>query len=160
VRQKLLAAGFVEAPDEKSAALLVGFDYGVGAPRNKIESRPAPGPYYGLGPWGPGWGWGGRYGWHSAFYGGWYDPFFDNREYYTVTQYNSFAEVRIRRAADRQAVFEGHAETISQTNDLTKLVPNLVTAMFTGFPGRSGESVRVELDPRDPAKPPVVKPLK
>lgn len=158
VRQRLVGFGFVEAPAD-NASLIVSFDYGVGAPRTKIESRP--GFYGGAGWWGPGWGgWGGggfgRRGWYSSFYGGWYDPFYAPRDIYSVTQYNSFADVRIRRMADKQAVFEGHAETVGQTNDLTKLVPNLVTAIFTNFPGRSGETVRVQFDPADPSKAPII----
>jgi hypothetical protein len=56
-------------------------------------------------------------------------------------------------------VFEGRAETVSSSNNLTRLVPNLVTAMFTNFPGSSGETVRVRFDPAKPAVPPTVKPI-
>jgi hypothetical protein len=31
-------------------------------------------------------------------------------------------------------------------------VPNLVTAMFTGFPGNSGETVRISVAPEDGGK--------
>jgi hypothetical protein len=53
----------------------------------------------------------------------------------------------ISRTADNQRLFEGHAKTTSTGSDLTKLVPNLVEAMFTNFPGRSGETVRVTVPP-------------
>ena len=43
-------------------------------------------------------------------------------------------------------VFEGRAESTTRSSDLTKLVPNLVEAMFQGFPGNSGQTVRVKID--------------
>ena len=45
------------------------------------------------------------------------------------------------------ACSKGSAEAMSRSNDLTKLVPNLIEAMFTGFPGNSGEKVRITLAP-------------
>jgi hypothetical protein len=53
----------------------------------------------------------------------------------------------IRRTSDGQAVFEGMAQARSRTDDLPELVPNLVEAMFTGFPGTSGETVRITVAP-------------
>ena len=44
-------------------------------------------------------------------------------------------------AATMPSLFEGHAKARSQTDNLRLLVPNLIEAMFTGFPGRSGEQV-------------------
>ena len=46
-----------------------------------------------------------------------------------------------------EALFEGHAEAQSRDNNLQTLVPNLVEAMFTGFPGNSGERVRITVAP-------------
>jgi hypothetical protein len=40
-------------------------------------------------------------------------------------------------------MFEGLAQAHSRNNQLPLLVPNLVEAMFTGFPGNSGETVRI-----------------
>ena len=59
-------------------------------------------------------------------------------------------DLRINRNTDKKSVFEGRAETVSNSNNLTRLVPNLVTAMFTNFPGSSGETVRVRFDPAKP----------
>ena len=38
---------------------------------------------------------------------------------------------------------------MSRSNKLQYLVPNLVEAMFTGFPGNSGETVRITIAPED-----------
>ena len=77
-------------------------------------------------------------------------------EVYSTTLFNSFVAMRISRTGDNQSVFEGRAETVSHTNDLTRLVPPLIDALFTGFPGNSGETIRVRLpDPPKTAQRPV-----
>jgi hypothetical protein len=77
-----------------------------------------------------------------------------------VTTYNAVVAMRINRSGDKQSLFEGRAETVSSSNNLTQLVPNLVTAMFTNFPGNSGETVRVRFDPAKPGVAPTVKPVR
>ena len=42
-------------------------------------------------------------------------------------------------------LFDGRAMARSRTNRLDLLLPSLVDAMFTGFPGRSGETVRITI---------------
>ncbi len=162
VRQRLLANGYVEAATPAQSNLTVKLDYTVGPPREKLETRP--GPNWGWGPyWGPGYGrFGGGFGWGG--YGGWgfgpwgaYGPW-SNQEVYSITQYNAALALKIERTADKASVFEGRAETVSTSNNLTKLVPNLVTAIFTNFPGGNGETVRVSFDPANPGKPAVVRP--
>ena len=53
----------------------------------------------------------------------------------------------INRKADGQRVFEGSAKALSRDDNLTYLVPNLVEAIFTGFPGNSGETVKISIAP-------------
>ena len=69
---------------------------------------------------------------------------------YTV--YKSFLDLDIRRRGDNAGLFEGHAKARSQTDNLGTLVPNLVEAMFTGFPGRSGETVKITVPPPQRAR--------
>ncbi len=57
--------------------------------------------------------------------------------------------MRIDRTADGKRLFEGEAKAMSRTDNLTYLVPNLIDAMFTGFPGNSGETVRITIKPED-----------
>jgi hypothetical protein len=171
VRQKLIAAGFQEASSADTSALTVMLDYTVTAPREKVQTRfngfggwgGGFGPGFGWGPyWGGGWGgfggWGGGFGpgfggWGGGFGGGW------GNDVYSVTTYNSVVAIRINRNADKHSVFEGRAETMSSSNNLARLVPQLVTALFTNFPGNSGETVRVRFDPAKPDVPPTVKPI-
>ena len=123
-------------------------------PRERIETRPGFG--YGFGPYGyGGFGYGGFYGRGFGYggfgYGGWgYGGFGDYPEVYSQTIYNSHVDLRINRTVDNVAVFEGRAETVATTNDLTKLVPNLITAVFTNFPGNSGQTIRVQVDAKHP----------
>jgi len=167
VRQKLVAVGFQEASSPETAALTVQLDYTVSAPREKVQSR------LGFGGWGggfgPGWGWGPYWGGGWGGYGGWghgfggiggFGGFGGGNSVYSVTNYNTVVAIRINRNADKRSVFEGRAETVSSSNNLARLVPNLVTAIFTNFPGSSGETVRVRFDPAKPDVAPTVKPIR
>ena len=55
--------------------------------------------------------------------------------------------LKIDRRADGTRLFEGQAEAVSRSNKLQYLVPNLVEAMFTDFPGNSGETLRISIAP-------------
>jgi hypothetical protein len=156
VRQNLIAQGYSEASSRDAATLVVSLDYGVDEGRQQVIERPGFGRPFGYG-YGFGYGRFGRpyysrfgyYGRRSPFYFGWDDPFwglgYDDIDVYTV--YNSFLDLDIRRTGDGQKVFEGTAKARSRTDDLRTLVPNLVEAMFTGFPGNSGEQVKITVPP-------------
>jgi hypothetical protein len=145
VEAKLAQQGYTPVAEPSQAQLLVRFDYGVDKGRERIRSTgfndPFWGPWYGprrFGYWGP---------WRGGLWSyGWYDPWFDNDvESYTV--YTSGIDLKIDRRADGKRLFEGKAEAVSTSNRLQYLVPNLVEAMFTGFPGNSGETVRISVAP-------------
>ncbi|WP_091146567.1 DUF4136 domain-containing protein [Novosphingobium sp. CF614] len=151
VRERLARLGYAPVEDPGKASMIVRFDYGVDSGRERVRSTgPTPfwGPWYGYGPYGP-YGFYGarRFGyWGGPWHYGWYDPFFDNGiEAYTV--YTSGVSLKIDRAADGERLFEGKAEAVSASNRLQYLVPNLVEAMFTGFPGNSGDTVRITVAP-------------
>lgn len=169
VADRLASLGYRPTNSVESADLLVRFDYGVDQGRERVRQTGFRDPFYD--PW-HGYGYG-RYGgysrfgrpigyWGPSYYGrghygrpwsyGFYDPFFDNGlDVYTV--YNSAIEMKIDQRATGQRLFEGRAEAVSTSNRLQYLVPNLVEAMFTDFPGRSGETVRISVAPENqPAK--------
>ena len=163
VSRRLEAVGYRPAADPRAATLVVNFDYAVTMPRERIETRPGFGFGYGYGGFGyggfspyGGFGYGGGYYGRGFDYGGFgYGPygfggFGDYPETYSQTIYNSHVDLRINRAGDNVAVFEGRAETVANTNDLTRLVPNLITAIFTNFPGNNGQTVRVQVDAKHP----------
>ncbi|TMJ12631.1 MAG: DUF4136 domain-containing protein [Alphaproteobacteria bacterium] len=155
VRRHLLAQGYAEAPSPQAATLIVSLEYGVDDGRQQVRSTPGFGGYGGFGysPWGFHRPYYSRFGYgrgfRSPFYYGWDDPFwgagYDDIDVYTV--FTSFLDMDIKRAADGQSVFEGTAKARSRSDDLQLLVPNLVEAMFTGFPGNSGEQIRITVPP-------------
>jgi hypothetical protein len=142
---QLQKVGYVPG-DPATADMVVEFDYGVDKGRDKIDMW-GPDPYWG--PWRGGRRWGG--GWGGGFYGGhgwgygFYDPWFDDVSVTTV--YTSAIDVKIKRRSDGQRLFEGKAEAVSPSNRLPYVVPNLLEALFTGFPGHQGETVRISVPP-------------
>ena len=151
VRRHLIAQGFTEAGGGRGASLIVTLDYGVDNGRERVVSTPGLGySPFGYGAFGrPYFSRFGYYGRRrSPFYWGWHDPFWGGNDVRSYTVYTSFLDMDIRRP-DGQAVFEGLAQAQSRTNALPVLVPNLVEAMFTGFPGNNGERVRITV-PDDP----------
>jgi hypothetical protein len=161
VRQQMIANGFAEAPSPEAATVKVLLDYGVGAPREQIQTRPGVG-WGGAGWGGPGWG-GGAWGWNPYWGGGWgagwgggwggWGGGWGAPEVYSVTRFPVTMALKIVRNADKANLFEGRAETTASNNNLTSLMPNLVRAMFTDFPGKSGQTVRVRFNPNRPDQP-------
>ena len=154
VRRHMIEQGYSEAPSAQAASLVVSLAYGVDDGRQQVVTRPAMGwGRFGYGGFGyrPYWSRFGGYGrLRSPFYYGWDDPFWyrgygDDIDVYTV--YTSYLDMDIKRAGDGDSVFEGTARARSRTDDLGVLVPNLVEAMFTGFPGNSGETVKITVAP-------------
>lgn len=154
VSQRLAQQGYRPAEGQGGAQLVVTLNYGVDNGREKIVSRPDPFGYGGFG-WGGygGFGYGGfgRFG-YRPYYLGWNDPFFygggfGGTQIDSYTYYTSHLEMTIARTADGTRLFEGRAKARSADDNLTALVPNLVDAMFTNFPGRSGEEVRITIPP-------------
>jgi hypothetical protein len=150
VAQHLVAEGYRPASSRGDATLIVSLDYGVDNGQQRIVSRTTPGYYGGFGR--PYFSRFGYYGWRrSPFYWGWHDPFWGGTEIDSYTVYQSFVDLDIRRASDGQAVFEGLAQARSRRNQLQVLVPNLVEALFTNFPGNNGETVRITV-PDEPRR--------
>ncbi|MBZ6378106.1 hypothetical protein B5C34_01510 [Pacificimonas flava] len=143
VAGELIDEGYREVANPEAADLIVALDYGVGDPREKVATRP--GSYGGFARY--------RYGWYGYRYPIFYDPWFygypgmHDRDVYSYTVYNAFLDMVIREDSG-EPVFEGRAMTTSRDNDLPELVPNLVTAMFTDFPGNNGRTIRVKV-PQD-----------
>lgn len=167
VSQQLQAQGYARAGSANQATMIVqlGYDVDKGTERRVVD-RFGPvgydpfysgfyspygrfgsrfdsrfGVYYGR-PYYSRFGYYGAY--RSPYYYGWDDPYWFGgpsvREY---TEYKSEVDLDIRRRIDNQQLFDGRAQARSTTDDTQVLVPNLIQAMFTGFPGRSGESIRI-----------------
>jgi len=164
VAQAMQAQGYAAAPSPQAATMLVKVDYGVDEGTTEYRMDPmyrsrmySPygryySPYYGgyYGSWGRPLYRSRYYRGYDPFYYGWDDPFYspfdDPIDRYTV--YRSHLELDIVRRADNAPLFEGKAQARSATGNLQSIVPNLVEAMFTGFPGRSGETIKITVPPR------------
>lgn len=147
VENEMREQGYTPVANPEQATLLVRFDYGVDKGRERVRSTgfshsPFWSPWYGygrMGYWGPYRG--------GPWSYGWYDPWFGGNEIEAYTVYTSGVDMKIDRRVDGVRLFEGKAEAVSRSNKLQYLVPNLVEAMFTGFPGNSGETVRITVAP-------------
>ena len=149
VKAEMERLGYTQATPE-SATMLVRFDYGVDNGRERVRSTGS--------------------SFHDPFWDPWYrDPFYRSRYFHrhglwsygfndpwlgepdvrSYTVYTSGIELKIDRASTGERLFEGKAQAVSTSNRLQYLVPNLVDAMFTDFPGNSGEAVRITIKPED-----------
>ena len=160
VRRNLTALGYTEASSARDASFIVTLDYGVDQGRERVIATPDPfgDPWgyrgFGYRPYWSRWGYGGFGRYRSPFFWGWHDPFWGGGyDVQSYTLYTSFLDMDIKRTADGRSLFEGHAQARSQSNELPRLVPNLIEAMFTGFPGNSGETVHITVMPERQARP-------
>ena len=163
VARQLEARGYRPAGAPQAADLLVTLDYGVDQGATHVETDPflhsrLRDPYWGSFYGSPYYSRYGYWGRRSPFYYGWDDPLWYRSGYYgggyyrgairSYTVYKSFLDMDIVRRADNSQLFQGHVKARSQTDELGALVPNLVEAMFTDFPGRSGETVKITVPAR------------
>jgi len=173
VAQQLAARGYRQAASTAAADMLVKVRYDVDEGTTEYTVDPfARSRYYNRfyrGYYDPFYGgyfgrpYYSRYGYYSRyrdpFYWGWDDPFWYHSPYagygpgyrepireYTV--YKSELELDIVRRVDNAPLFDGKAVARSQTDELERLVPNLIEAMFTGFPGQNGKTVRITVPAR------------
>ncbi len=158
VEEEMALLGYSQAASAEDASLLVRFDYGVDNGRERVRSTGfGRDPFYS--PWRtysrrvayrdrngrlrvayvPTGRWG--YGWH--------DPFFGGNDIVSYTVFTSGIDLKIDDNATGERLFEGQAKALSRSNNLQYLVPNLVEAMFTDFPGNSGETVRISVAPEE-----------
>jgi Domain of unknown function (DUF4136) len=158
VAGEMQRVGYLPAAPGSPADLTVTLDYGVdeGKERTVVDRDPFYDPWWGHGRFG---------GLYSRPYvvrtrhgyryiHGWNDPFlyggagfgggYDVRSF---TVFTSGIDMKIERSGTGERLFEGKAEAKSRSDKLPYLVPNLVEAMFTGFPGNSGETVRISVAP-------------
>ena len=149
VAERLTQQGYVRATDPAAAQLIVSLDYGIDKGTQRVRySGYARDPFFYDPFFYPGYyrGWG---GWRGRYVMGWYDPWlwgsgYDDVENYVVFQ--SQLRMKIEKFGGER-LFEGTARAQSLSNKMTYLIPNLVDALFTGFPGKNGEEIKVTVAP-------------
>lgn len=160
VEAQMARLGYVQGAPE-TANLLVQFDYGVDNGRERLRSTGFNDPFYnswyGYSPYRSRIGYGRRgfRGYRGRAWGyGFYDPWFGGSSFgrsdvISQTIYTSGIDMKIDNASTGERLFEGKAQAVSRSNRLQHLVPNLVEAMFTDFPGNSGETLRISIRPEE-----------
>jgi hypothetical protein len=145
VAQQMQGQGYARAASVDQATMVVRLGYGVDNGHTEIVSDPFTGSRFGFG---FGRGWGHPYYGRRSFLWGWNDPFwYGDGDIRSYTYYVSQLDVQIRRKVDNASLFEGKAKARSRNDNLARVVPSLVTAMFTGFPGNSGEEIKITVPP-------------
>lgn len=157
VEAQMAQLGYTQAATPEDATLLVRFDYGVDEGRERVRSTGFRDPFYD--PWY-------RFGYRPAYYrshrsyrlgyvprGAWgygfYDPWFGGNDVRSYTVFTSGVDMKIDDTVSGKRLFEGKAQAVSTSSRLSYLVPNLVEAMFTDFPGNSGETLRITIKPEE-----------
>ena len=146
---QLQSLGYNVVSDPK-ADLVVEIDYIV-TQNERLYSSPRGYSYYGY-PFSSrfhhGFGFGhrsfGRYGFAHQGFG--YANY--RQESYIRTVYTSRLEMKIRRA-NGELLFEGNALSNSFQDRLPEVIPYLIDAIFTNFPGESGSTEVVRLERSD-----------
>ncbi len=131
IATKLRQYGY-KVTDGENPELIVGFDVKMNDGREKIESRPSTRGHFAHA-WHLGYGRG--WGYWGSFHG---DPFYDTHDKLVArTVYHTELHLEIRKY-EGDKLFEGRTEADARSNDLPKIMPLMVEAMFTEFPGPSG----------------------
>ncbi len=135
VANALAAQGWFPVAPGGASAATVNLTWGIGQANTVVWQSPS--AVYG----GYGWGsYGHRYGAGMSLY----DPF-PYWETESVTYWPKWLSVRILEAGSGRVMFEGRAVAEGTQREIAPIMPYLVRALFTGFPGTSGSTVRVKV---------------
>jgi len=150
VAQQLQARGYAPASNAQSATMLVQLGYGIDQGQVRYVEDPFSRSRFGYGYGSPFFY--PRFGYRSRFSYGWDDPFWYGGYGGGVdsyVEYHSQIDLHIRARGSNAPLFDGRAQARSQTDRLDVVIPSLVEAMFTNFPGQNGETVKITI----PTKP-------
>jgi len=150
VAQQLQARGYAPAASAQSATMLVQLGYGIDQGQVRYVEDPLYRSRFGYGYGSPFFY--PRFGYRSRFSYGWDDPFWYGGYGGGVdsyVEYHSQIDLHIRARGSNAPLFDGRAQARSQTDRLDVVIPSLVEAMFTNFPGQNGETVKITI----PTKP-------
>jgi hypothetical protein len=133
-----LGYSFVEDPTAQTT-LVAEVDYAVELGPTNVRLEPPMRPFV-------------RYHFH---YGRFYDPFYFGLDNYSLPEVVStpsylrnFTMTIVENTEARPRLFEGRVQSRGQQNQLPDIMPYLITAMFSNFPGESGVTkvVTIEMD--------------
>ncbi|MGI9024365.1 MAG: DUF4136 domain-containing protein [Burkholderiaceae bacterium] len=137
VRDELTLQGFKLATDPGRAQLVVTLRPSISSTQVRVRD-PWPDPF-----WRPYGGWYGRRGF------GWYDPYWsfpDSFSDYTIDVFRRRLELDIdSKTVASKRYYEGRVESTGETDGLPAVMPYLIRALFTDFPGNNGQTRRVDV---------------
>lgn len=138
VRDELALQGFKLVPDQGRALLTVSLRPSVSTSQVQVRDSWPVDPF-----WRSYGGWYGRRGF------GWYDPYWafpDSYSDYTIDVFHRRLELDIdSNTAAGKRFYEGKVESTGQTDALATVMPYMIRALFTDFPGNNGQTRRVDV---------------
>ena len=147
VRDELAIQGFKLAADPARAQLTVTLRPSVVGLQVRVRD-PFGDPFFR--PWGGwygGYGYGyGRFGGFGGFYDPWWGPGWSSSYYETAEVYRRRLEVDIdSKAVAGQRFYEGRVESTGGSKEIVRVMPALIRALFTDFPGNNGQTRRIDI---------------
>ncbi len=139
VRDELTLQGFRLATDQNRAQLTVTLRPSISTTQVRVRDPWPVDPF-----WRPfGGGWYGRGGF------GWYDPYWSFPSAYSDNDFDVYhrrleLDIDSKTAAGRR-YYEGRVESTGQSGSLPAVMPYLIRALFTDFPGNSGQTRRIDV---------------
>ena len=127
--------GFKAAPPGAPADMMVVIHYGGDGNHTELWGDPL---------WGGGWRHRGPWGAYA------YGPT-ESQTYYTETLEVQIFDGAAWRGNARTMIYQGRAVGDSTVNEISAAVPALVKALFTHFPGNSGQTERIVVQLAPPA---------
>jgi hypothetical protein len=141
VAERLQQIGYSVVGGEAGSQYVAQMDYAIDSGRTEVQSWPS------------------NAVWYHFSYGYYYDPFYYGLYYagpevYSYTVYTRSLSLTIRAApagGPGRVFYEGRVHSVGRSHRLEEIMPYMVTAMFTNFPGESGltKIVTVETDSGD-----------
>ena len=135
IRNHLRRLGYTPVTADRPATLVAEVDYSVSDGQTEIRSEKR------------------SYVRYHFYYCRFHDPFYYGfhrdwpPEIYAYTVYNRMLRMNIVRVdPQREVLFEGRVQSIGRENEMAKIMPYLITAMFTNFPGESGVTKVVTIE--------------
>lgn len=141
VAERLQQIGYSVVGPDQPARYVAWMDYAIDSGRTEVQSWPSDTVWYHF-----------NYGYyHDPFYYGHYHP---PPQVYSYTVYTRSLSLAIRATPDGglgEVVYEGRVHSVGRSHRLEQIIPYMVAAMFTNFPGESGltKLVTVETDGGD-----------
>jgi len=139
IAKRLKTIGYNPVGMNEEADLVAEIDYNIDSGKTTISRRS------------------GSFVRYHFYYGRYYDPYYYGRsdffepEFHSETVYDRSLAINIvsadsQKSPDREILFEGWVLSTGKERNLLEIMPYLITAMFTNFPGESGVSKIITIE--------------